>query len=216
MLKKYHFRDWDAALAAIGHGGIKEGQIVNRLRQAYLIEHRADKVQEQIDNVRKHGKSHWDTATKSKSGVVVRGVGDMAVHFSKCCNPVPGDEIVAFITRGRGMTIHRTDCTNVMNMTEAERARLMPADWVDIEGSDQGHYTIDIVIYAHNRKGLLMDIAKIFVENGVDLTQLTTKVSKQNMATIEVGFEVSDKEEARRLTDKLRSISDIVDIRRPT
>ncbi len=215
VLKKYRFNGWEAALAAIGHGGIKEGQIVNRLHQAYLNDHRAEQLEGELESLQK-GKARKHEAVKSKSGVVVHGVGDMAVRFSKCCNPVPGDEIVAFITRGRGLTIHRTDCQNIMNMTEAERERLVPAEWADMGDGAHGHYTIDIAIYAHNRKGLLMDIAKIFVENGVDLTQLNTKVSKQNMATIECSFEVSDTDEAQALTEKLRSISDIVDIRRPS
>ena len=213
VMKKYGFKEWDAVLAAVGHGGIKEGQIVNRLRQAYRNDHKNEFLEDQVRSLEKAGKPS-EHVLKSKSGVIVKGVGDMAVHFSKCCNPVPGDEIVGFITRGRGLSIHRTDCTNVMSMSEQERARLIPAEWVDLT-HENAAYTVDIIIYAHNRKGLLMDIAKIFVENGVDLTTLNTKVNKQNMASIETGFDVKSRSEVQDIMAKLRQVPDVVDIQRP-
>ena len=215
VMKKYGFKEWDAVLAAVGHGGIKEGQIINRLRQAYRNDHKNEYIEEQVENLNKQEKPEEGHVLRSKSGVIVEGVGDMAVHFSRCCNPVPGDEIVGFITRGRGLSIHRTDCTNVMNMSEAERARLIPAEWVDIS-QGTGAYTVNISIYAHNRKGLLMDVAKIFVERGVDLTSLNTKVNKQNMATIDASFDVSSRMEVQDIMNRIRQISDVVDIGRPS
>ena len=122
VVVKYDFKTWDALLAAVGYGGLKEGQVVNRLKDEYLKEKRKTQTAEDalkdfektIDQkpVKKH---------KSKSGIVVEGIGDVAVRFSKCCSPVPGDEIVGFVTRGRGVTIHRTDCINVINLSNDER-----------------------------------------------------------------------------------------------
>ena len=89
---------------------------------------------------------------KSKGGIVVRGANDVAVRFSKCCNPVPGDEIVGFITRGRGISIHRTDCVNLLNMPESDRARLIEAEWQVSEADTTQTYTTEINIYANNRK----------------------------------------------------------------
>lgn len=88
---------------------------------------------------------------KSKSGIVVKGIHDLAVRFSKCCNPVPGDEIVGFVTRGRGVTIHRTDCINVLNLPEMERNRLIDAEW-QAEEDEKGTatYATEISIYANN------------------------------------------------------------------
>ncbi len=215
VLKKYRFVDWDAALAAVGHGGIKEGQIINRLRQAYRNDHRNLIYEEQVEKLAAEGKDKREKILKSKSGVMVKGVDDMAVHFSKCCNPVPGDEICAFITRGRGMSIHRTDCQNIMNLSDIERARVLPAEWVDASQMEGGFYQVDLSIYANNRKGLLMDLAKVFVENGVDLTQLNTKVSKQDTATIEVSFGVKNSDEVQDIMNKLKQVNDVIDIRRP-
>ena len=214
VMKKYGFKEWDAVLAAVGHGGIKEGQIVNRLRQAYRNDHKNEYFEEQVKNLDKTGKNMEEHVLRSKSGVIVKGVGDMAVHFSKCCNPVPGDEIVGFITRGRGLSIHRTDCTNVMNLSEQERARLIPAEWADMP-KEGGSYAVDIIIYARNRKGLLMDLAKVFVENGVDLKSMNIKVNKQNVASINAGFEVQSRSDVRDISQKLRKISDVIDIQRP-
>ena len=127
--KKYGFKDWESVLAAIGHGGLKEGQVVNRLAEEYGKDHRQAITDEVVlERVAEAAKNKVHIA-KSKSGIVVKGIDDMAVRFSRCCNPVPGDEIVGFVTRGRGLSIHRTDCVNMIHLTEAERVRLIPAEW---------------------------------------------------------------------------------------
>ena len=127
--KKYGFKDWESVLAAIGHGGLKEGQVVNRLAEEYGKDHRQAITDEVVlERVAEAARIRCIVA-KSKSGIVVKGIDDMAVRFSRCCNPVPGDEIVGFVTRGRGLSIHRTDCINMIHLSEAERARLIPAEW---------------------------------------------------------------------------------------
>ena len=100
---KYGFRDWDAVLASIGHGGLKEGQVINRLLEEYEKDHKAAVTDETIIERVSEASKNKVHVTKSKSGIVVKGIDDMAVRFSRCCNPVPGDEIVGFVTRGRGM-----------------------------------------------------------------------------------------------------------------
>ena len=102
--KKYGFRDWDAVLAALGHGGLKEGQIVNRLAEEYQKDHKEEITDETILEKVSEASKHKVHIAKSKSGIVVKGIDDIAVRFSRCCNPVPGDEIVGFVTRGRGMS----------------------------------------------------------------------------------------------------------------
>ena len=113
--RKYGFHDWDGILSTVGHGGLKEGQVINRLLEEYTKDHKEEitdqTILERVNEATKN-KAH---VAKSKSGIVVKGIDDMAVRFSRCCNPVPGDEIVGFVTRGRGMSIHRTDCINILN-----------------------------------------------------------------------------------------------------
>ena len=129
VLRKYGFRDWESVLAAIGHGGLKEGQVVNKMLEEYEKAKKKAVTDAKIMETVSETKEQKIRISKSKSGIVVKGIDDVAVRFSKCCNPVPGDEIVGFVTRGRGVTIHRTDCVNVLHLAESERERLIDAEW---------------------------------------------------------------------------------------
>ena len=211
---KYGFRDWDAVLASVGHGGLKEGQVINRLVEEYAKDHKEvltdEKIIEKVNEATKN-RAH---VTKSKSGIVVKGIDDMAVRFSRCCNPVPGDEIVGFVTRGRGMSIHRTDCINIINLSEAERIRLIDAEWEASLTEEHGQYQTGIKIFAQNRQGLLMEISKIFTEFKIDINAFNTHISKQGIATMELGFVVTGRDELRRIVEKLRQIQSVIDIER--
>ena len=215
VLRKYGFRDWDSVLAAIGHGGLKEGQVFNKLVEAYDKENKKNLTDEEVleaaaENPDK--KNH----IKSKSSIVVRGIHDVAVRFSKCCNPIPGDEIVGYVTRGRGVTIHRTDCVNVMNMSEMDRSRLLEAEWQEPETKNDEHYMAEINVYANNRTGLLVDISKIFTERKIDIRNINCRTSKQEKATISVSFNVSCKDELNALIEKIRQLESVVDVERTT
>ena len=213
--KKYGFRDWDAVLAAIGHGGLKEGQVVNRLVEEYGKEHKQELTDEVVlEKVAEAAKNKVHIA-KSKSGIVVKGIDDVAVRFSRCCNPVPGDEIVGFVTRGRGLSIHRTDCVNMIHLTEAERARLIDAEWEsDVTEKDGGQYLAEIKMFADDRQGLLMEMSKIFTESKIDVKSLNVRTSKQGTATIEAGFIVHGREELAHIIEKFRQLEGVLDIER--
>ena len=131
-MKRYAIKDWDSILASLGHGGLKEGQVINK-----MIEEQKKVAKKEISEsaLLESLSDNNNTAVhkKSKNGITVKGIEDIAVRFSKCCNPVPGDEIVGFITRGRGVSIHRTDCINVMNLPSDDRTRLIPAEWQEFE-----------------------------------------------------------------------------------
>lgn len=215
--KKYGFKDWDSVLAALGHGGLKEGQVVNRLVEEYEKDHKQEITDEIVlEKVAEASKNKVHIA-KSRSGIVVKGIDDMAVRFSRCCNPVPGDEIVGFVTRGRGMSIHRTDCVNMIHLTESERARLIDAEWEsDVAEESGGQYLAEIKMYANDKKGLLMEISKIFTEANVDVKSMNVRTSKQGTATIDMGFIVHGREELSRIIGKLRQIEDVIDIERAT
>lgn len=215
--KKYGFKDWDSVLAAIGHGGLKEGQVVNRLAEEYGKDHRQAITDEVVlERVAEAAKNKVHIA-KSKSGIVVKGIDDMAVRFSRCCNPVPGDEIVGFVTRGRGLSIHRTDCINMIHLSESERARLIPAEWeTEVTEKSGGQYLAEIKMYANDQQGLLMEISRIFTEGNVDTKSMNVRTSKKGTATIEMGFIVHGREELERVVKKLQQLSGIIDIERAT
>ena len=214
---KYGFKDWDSVLAAIGHGGLKEGQVVNRLVEEYGKEHKQEMTNEVVlEKVAEAARNKVHIA-KSKSGIVVKGIDDVAVRFSRCCNPVPGDEIVGFVTRGRGLSIHRTDCVNMIHLTEAERARLIDAEWEGgVAEKAGGQYLAEIKMFAYDRKGLLMEVTRIFTENGVDVKSMNIRTNKQGMATIETGFIVHGRSELEKVISKLRQIEGVIDIERTT
>ena len=212
---KYGFKDWDSVLAAIGHGGLKEGQVVNRLLEEYQKEHKKEITDETIlekISEANHQKVHIG---KSKSGIVVKGIDDMAVRFSKCCNPVPGDEIVGFVTRGRGMSIHRTDCINMLHLTDSERERLIDAEWEESAGEESGgQYLAELKMYANDRQGLLMDISRIFTESKIDVKSMNVRTSKKGTATLDMGFIVHSREEMNKVTERLRQLEGVLDIER--
>jgi GTP diphosphokinase / guanosine-3',5'-bis(diphosphate) 3'-diphosphatase len=217
-MRKYGFRDWESVYAAVGHGGLKEGQIVNKLLEEYKKKQKKEITDEKVlETIAEVKDSKPASVAKSKSGIVVEGIHDVAVRFSKCCSPVPGDEIIGFVTRGRGVSIHRTDCINVMNLPEEDRARLIDAEWAAV--ADKGLnelYTAEIKIYANNRNGVLLDVSKVFTENKIDVTSMTVRTSKQGTATINVAFEIHGVEQLKILVGKIRNIESVLDIERTT
>ena len=216
IMKKYGFKDWESVCAAVGHGGLKEGQIINKMQELYDKDHKKAITDEEVlaavaESQGKHMKA------KSQGGIVVKGIHDVAVRFSKCCSPVPGDEIVGFITRGRGVSIHRTDCVNIIHMPELERVRLIDAEWQQSPEEVTGEkYFAEIKIYANNRSGLLADISRTLTEKNIDILSMNTRTNKQGLATLSTSFEVRSREELNRIIDKISAIESVVDIERTT
>lgn len=216
VMKRYGFLDWDSVLAAVGHGGLKEGQIINRMQEMFDNDHRKEMTDaEVLSAVEESAQAGRNKPQKSTSGIVVKGIHDVAVRFSKCCSPVPGDEIVGFVTRGRGISIHRTDCLNIMNLPEIDRNRLIDAEWQQTS-EPSGKYQVEISIFANNRNGLLADISKALTEKDIDILALNTRVSKQGTATIMVSFEIGGREELQRIVDKIRTVKSVIDVERTT
>ena len=217
VMRKYGFHDWDSALATLGHGGLKEGQVVNKMLEEYRKDHPIQLTDEDVLNNVSSENRDKAVPQKSKSGIIVKGLYDVAVHFSKCCSPVPGDEIVGFVTRGRGVSIHRTDCINIMNLSELEKVRLIDAEWQQgAEQGDNGLYLAEIKIFGNNRTGLLVDITRIFTEREIDISSINSKTSKQGVATISISFNTKGKEELSSLIEKIRQVESVIDIERTT
>ena len=210
ILKKYNFQDWDSVMAAIGHGGIKEGQVINKLIEEYNKDQKEALANEDI--IEEYSQKKMNR-THGQGGIVVKGVDDVAVRFSKCCSPVPGDEIVGFITRGRGISIHRTDCINVLCMSEADRARIIDAEWQE-NAVEANTYMTEINIYADDRNGILFDITKILSEANINVNSVNSRTSKQGKATITISFEIKSKEQLNSIISKIRNVDSIIDIER--
>ena len=213
--RKYGFHNWEDCLATIGHGGIKEGQVVNRMYEEYKKDHVVQMTDADVLETISETKAVPER--KSKSGIVVKGLYDMAVHFSKCCSPVPGDEIIGFVTRGRGVSIHRTDCINMMNLTDAERVRLIEAEWqADADLEELGEYFTEIKIFCNDKPGILVDVSRVFAERDINILGLHSRSNKQGVATIEVSFNTKGRQQIQSLIERLRQIENIIEIQRTT
>ncbi|MGN0135119.1 RelA/SpoT family protein [Anaerotignum sp.] len=217
VLVKYDFKNWDALLAAVGYGGLKEGQVVNRLKDEYLKEKR--KTQTAEDALKDFEKTIDQKPTKkhkSKSGIIVEGIGDVAVRFSKCCSPVPGDEIVGFVTRGRGVTIHRTDCVNVINLNDEERHRLINAEW-DAQfahGDSNTSYLAEIRVTANDRVGLILEISRQLADDDISVKGFNVRTTKDMFAIFNITMEIRTKEQLERIVKRLKNLKDVVEVER--
>lgn len=212
---KYGFKDWESVYASIGHGGLKEGQVLNRLIEEQLkIEPKKLTNEEIIRHINE--KPDTQTTRKSKSGIVVKGVEDLAVRFSRCCTPVPGDEIIGFVTRGRGVSIHRTDCVNMINLTEDERHRLIDAEWQDTGNVEKTlRYKIEIQIIAHDRVGILVDISKVITEEDIPVKAINARTDNSGTAIFNITMEINGTDQLNRVTKKIRNLEGIAEIIRP-
>lgn len=218
VMRKYGFKDWDSVLAAIGHGGLKEGQIVNKMLELYAQEHKKEITDaEVLEAVAESGeKLEKKIQKRGSGGIIVEGVNDVAVRFGKCCSPIPGDDIVGFVTRGRGVSIHRVDCINMINLIPEERKRVIQAQWQQSAGTPgvPNKYLAEVVIYAYNRNGLLADVAHALTEKDIEIVSMNSKVSKKGISSMQTAFEIGSQEELSRIIAKLMTVEGVIDVTR--
>ncbi len=222
VLRRYAVKDWDTVLASVGHGSLKEGQVVGKLIEAKLKDEKSRITDEQVlaaaqsqnDQGNEQESSQSQTARKTnKGGIIVKGINDLSARCAHCCNPVPGDEIIGFVTRGRGITVHRTDCINMLSLPASERSRIIEAEW-DVGDNAGDTYSAELRIYCNNRIGLLVDISRVFSEAGIDITSINMKNSKSGTGTLQLTFDIHGKDELTKIAEKLKSVPDVLDITR--
>ena len=213
VLQRYNFNDYDSMCATIGHGGLRETQVVNRLFMEYR-EAQPVVLEEMVEELLKAGNKDSPSQRKSKSGIVIEGVGDTNVRFSKCCSPLPGDEVVGFVTRGRGVTIHRTDCVNIIHMDDLNRRRIIEAEW-NAEHSERHTYRADMHIRCMDRDGLLLEITKILTDEGLSVKALNVRTD-HGEAIMDLGVEVLNRNQYQRLYDKIKQRPGVNEIIRAT
>ena len=186
----------------------KSTQAKNKINQWFKQEGRAGNITRGKELVASCAK------IRSTNGVLVNGVVDVNVRFSRCCSPVPGDEIVGFITRGRGISIHRTDCVNVIALPESEKSRLVDVEWQQESFHSNEKFMAEIKIFCNNRIGIFADISKIFTEREIDIASMSSKTSKQGTATINMSFEVGGVDALQQLINRLMAVNSVIDIER--
>ena len=221
VLERYGFREWDAICAAIGHGGLKEGQIINRFIEELKKEENKNKTAEQIIKetedilIKNNNKSDFNKIKrKNDSGIIIHGIRGLDVRTGKCCSPIPGDEIIGFITKGRGVTIHRTDCVNIINITEDDKKRLIDANW-NFDKSDKKEFLADIRIIGEDRIGLLVDVTKVFTDEKISLKNINARTVKTDFI-IDLVITIKDRAELEYICKKVKNVKGVYDIQRVT
>jgi GTP pyrophosphokinase len=199
-LARFNCKDLEQLYQMVGVGGLKEKQVINHLFRDWEKAQPLPSDEEILQTIMDEAAAV--TTRKQKSGIVIKGIGDTDVRFAKCCGPLPGDEILGFVTRGRGLTVHRTDCVNIKHLDELDRRRLMDAQWHVPERAGHTYHT-DLHILCDDRDGLLADIYRAFQEEKIKITSLNVRADKA-VALFNVGVEVADGEHLTRLFTKLR------------
>ena len=205
-LDRYKFNSLEDMYASVGFGAISPVKIISRLLEEYKKEHKEEDIERKIEELKK-----VKTETKpSKAGVVVKGIDNCLVKLSKCCNPVPGDNIIGYITKGRGVTIHRTDCSNINDLLSDEN-RIIDVYWYN---DPKASYNVDIEVYANDRTGLLMDIIQAIGQTKAKLMAVNAKANKERIAITEVSVEVENVEELNQVLKALRKVDSVYEVKR--
>lgn len=209
IVKRYGYTNEDDLYSNLGYGGIQLTNLVNKLKDEY-------KRQNQKNTIDVPAPSAPTAESKPKSssdGIVVNGIDNCLVRYSKCCNPVPGDKIIGYITRGRGVSIHRQDCINIAAMykDENEKARLIDVSW---ENRKNSSYLARLKIICSDRDGLVLEVANLVSDTKVALKSINARTTKDSIAIVEITVEVANTEQLNTLTKKLGRIRDIIEVTR--
>ncbi|SDN45972.1 RelA/SpoT family protein [Alkalicoccus daliensis] len=210
VMDKFSFTTEEDMYAAVGYHGITAAQVVTRLTDNLRKQEEAPEGQTLTEAV---GELKQQTKTPAKSdqtGVKVRGVDNLMIRLSRCCNPVPGDEIVGYITKGRGVSIHRSDCPNVQ---DEENSRILPVEWEE-RPQQSKNYDVDIEISGYDRRSLLNDVLQAVAETKTNIQAVSGKADKNKMARIDMTISIQNTAHLQRVVDRIKQISDIYSVRR--
>lgn len=207
VAEKFNFANEDDMYAAVGYNGITASQIANRLTEKWRKQRDSEEAIKEIVSEQKPAAKH----RKKDAGVTVKGVDNLLIRLSKCCNPVPGDEIVGFITKGRGVSVHRADCPNVQN--EEAQSRLIPVEW-ETDAADRKEYNVDIEITGYDRRGLLNEVLQVVNETKTNISAVSGRSDRNKMATIIMSISIQNISHLHRVVERIKHIPDIYSVRR--
>ncbi|MCX7715064.1 MAG: bifunctional (p)ppGpp synthetase/guanosine-3',5'-bis(diphosphate) 3'-pyrophosphohydrolase [Clostridia bacterium] len=209
ILRRYSFNSLDDLYASIGYGGLTAQKVVMRLRDEYI---KAQKEKNETlnipqrlpENIKRRG---------ANNGIIVEGIDNCLVRLAKCCNPVPGDSIKGFITKGRGVSVHRSDCPNIQPsaLAEEDKNRFIGVSWIDSKSSS---YITTIQVEIYDRDGILLDISSAIADLKIPCKSVNARVNKKNIAVIHLGLEISGKSDLDKVAKRLKQMQGIVNITR--
>lgn len=205
-LDRYKFKNLEEMYASVGFGAISQVKIISRMLEEYRKSHKEENIEQKIEELTNKRKN----IKPSSTGVVVKGIDNCLVKLSKCCNPVPGDNIIGYITKGRGVSVHRTDCVNVKDLLK-EEDRIIDVYWYTEKAAS---YNVDITVYANDRSGLLAEVIQVLSNLKTKLIGLNSKATKEHIATIEISIEVENIEELNKVLKELRKVDSVYEVTR--
>ena len=207
-LNRYKFTSLEDMYSSVGFGSITPNKVIARMLEEYRKQHKEDDLVEKT--LEALAKEKVNKAKPSQNGIIVKGIDNCLVKLSKCCNPVPGDEIIGYITRGRGVSVHRTDCVNAKNLL-SEGNRIIDVYWND---NKKTTYSVDIEVYANDRKGLLADIIKVLGDNKCTIMAVSSRATREKIAITELTIEVENIEKLNGVLKALRKIDSVYEVKR--
>ena len=190
------FNSVDEMYAAVGYGSISLKQVMVKL----ITSNKA-----LSDRIKTHSTVRKSAPTKKENAVIVKGMEDLLVRFSKCCSPVPGDEIVGYISRGRGVCIHRADCPALKSL---EPERLAPAEWVNTD--NKASFPVSLEIIAENKGDIFAEITKVIASEGLPLVAINARKDRKGNAVAQITVEISNHDQCNQLIQKLKSLSAVI------
>ena len=207
MIEKYKYKNLDEMYSAVGFGANSPVKVIARMLQEYRKEHEEEDIEKKIEELAKNKQKR---IKNSNLGIIVKGIDNCLVKLSKCCNPLPGDEIVGYITKGRGVSVHRKDCVNVKDLLSEEN-RMIDVEWV---GEEKSEYKADIEIYSNDRNGLLVDILKEIGTTKANILGVNTKTTKERIAIIDITLEVENLDELNKVFKAIRKVDSVYEVSR--
>ena len=207
MIERYKYKNIEEMYAAVGFGANSAVKIIARMLQEYRKEHEEENIEEKIEQLNKQKNKKQKP---SNSGILVKGIDNCLVKLSKCCNPLPGDEIIGYITKGRGVSVHRKDCINVKDLISEEN-RIIEVKWYE-EAKDT--YNVNIEVLANDRHGLLVEILNVVKDTKAKLMGVNTKTTKERIAIMDLNIEIENIEELNKVIRAIKKVDSVYEVRR--
>ena len=207
-LDRYKYNTMEDMYAAVGFGAISPAKIIARTLEEYKKVHEDETIEEKIEQLAQDKRPI--KTNRASNGIIVKGIDNCLVKLSKCCNPVPGDDIIGYITKGRGVSVHRLDCMNVKELI-GEEDRIIDVEWVD---NKKSAYNVDIEVYSNDRTGLLADILKAIYDTKVELMAVNSKANKERIVITEITVQVNGLEDLNKVMKSLRKVDSVYEVKR--
>lgn len=214
VIRKYNFKDWNAICAAVGHGGIKEGQVVNRFIEEYVKESTKNKTVEEFISESKKVidiESKKKNNLKNTSKIVVQDIDSIETRIAKCCSPIPGDEIIGFITKGRGISVHRTDCANIVGLKDEDKNRFIETIW-NLEGKNS-LFTTGVSIIAYDRIGYLGEVTRLLNDLKINIVGINARTGN-GQVFVDLNVSISDINQLDLLLKRILNLKGTYEVKR--